>query len=35
VETLRFLAVPDALLLVGSGLAVGGLAGLVASRGSR
>lgn len=35
VEALRFLAFPEALLLVGSGLAVGGLAGLVASRGSR
>lgn len=35
VEALRFLAFPEGLLLVGSGLAVGGLAGLVASRGSR
>ncbi len=35
VEALRFLAFPEALLLVGSGLAVGGVAGLVASRGSR
>lgn len=35
VGTLRFLAVPEALLLVTSGLVVGGLAGLVASRASR